>query len=122
MRAYARRHTFVLRVNRNGVGSLVGVRIVGDHLWEVQGCGTRDGEWRAEVAGAVADHEGGFGGGEGGGGDDEVAFVFARGVVEDNDEFVVCCVGGRLACDRDSKGQCDSNRGFKERKAYRMLV
>jgi hypothetical protein len=70
MRAYARRHTFVLRVNRNGIGSLVGVRIVGDHLWEVQGCGARDGEWRAEVAGAVADHEGGFGGGEGGGSDD----------------------------------------------------
>lgn len=55
----------------------------------MQGCGARDGERRAYVAGAVADHEGGFFGGEGFGGDDEVAFVFAVGRVEDDYEFIV---------------------------------
>lgn len=37
----------------------------------------------------MTDHEGHFGGGEVGGGDDEVAFIFAREVVEDDDEFAV---------------------------------
>lgn len=78
-------------VDGDGVCGLVGVGVVGDHLREVQGGGARDGEGGAYVAGRVADHEGGFGGGEGRGGDDEVAFVFARGGVEDDDEFVVCC-------------------------------
>jgi hypothetical protein len=55
----------------------------------VQGCGARDGERGAQVAGAVADHEGGFGRGQGGRGDDEVAFIFARRGVEDDDEFVI---------------------------------
>jgi hypothetical protein len=69
----------------------------------VQGCGARDGERRAYVAGAVADHEGGFFGGEGFGGDDEVALVLAVGRVEDDYEFIVGWVvlvgdvrGGRM--------------------------
>jgi len=71
----------------------------------VQVLSVRGGQRRAEVAGCVADHEGGFGGGEGGGGDYEVAFVFARGVVEDDDEFVVSWGNGELACDWRGAGR-----------------
>jgi len=46
-------------------------------LREVEGLGAAGEEGRAEVAGGMADEEGGFGRGEGAGGDDQVAFVFA---------------------------------------------
>jgi hypothetical protein len=58
-------------------------------LREVEGCGARDGERGAEVAGGVADHEGSFRGGEGGCGDDQITLVLARRRVEHNDEFIV---------------------------------
>jgi hypothetical protein len=110
-RTDTRRDARVRGVDADGVRGLVGVRVVGDHLREVQGCGARDGERGAQVAGAVADHEGGLCGGQGGGGDDEVAFVLARGGIEDDDEFVVCCAfvrmrglgGGR---ERDAPNAC----------------
>jgi hypothetical protein len=95
-RADARRDARVRGVDADSVRGLVGVGVVGDHLREVQGCGARDGERGTQVAGAVADHEGGFCGGQGGGGDDEVAFVFAGWGVEDDDEFVVCCTIVRM--------------------------
>lgn len=89
MRRDARRHRLGVCVDGDGVRGAVGVSVVGDHLREVQGGGARDGQRRADVAAAVADHEGGFFGRQGFGGDDEVAFVFAVGRVEDDDEFVV---------------------------------
>jgi hypothetical protein len=44
---------------------------------------------RADQARGVADHEGHFFGSDVLGGDDEVAFVFARGVVQDDNEFAI---------------------------------
>lgn len=82
-------------VDCDGVGGLVWVCVVGDHLREVEGCGAGDGQRSAEVAGRIPDHEGGFFGREGRGRNDEVAFVFARGRVEHNYEFVVCCERAR---------------------------
>jgi hypothetical protein len=59
--------------------------------------GRAGGEERcAEVAGGVADEEGGFGGGEGAGGDDQVAFVFAGFGVEDDDGVAAGWLGGRV--------------------------
>jgi hypothetical protein len=55
----------------------------------VQGGGARDGQRCADVARAVADHEGGLLGCERLGGDDQVAFVLAVGRVKDNYEFAV---------------------------------
>lgn len=43
----------------------------------------------AEVAGGVADHEGGAGGCKVAGGDDEVAFIFAGRGVEDDEKGAV---------------------------------
>lgn len=40
----------VCGVDADGVGGAVGVCVVGDHLREVQGCGARDRERRADVA------------------------------------------------------------------------
>lgn len=51
------------------------------HLREFEAGGEGREDRGAEVAGGVADHEGGFGGSEVLGGDDEVAFVFAVGGV-----------------------------------------
>jgi hypothetical protein len=110
-RADTRRDAGIRGVDADGVGGLIRVRVVGDHLWEVQGCGARDGERGAQVAGAVADHEGGFGGGQGGRGDDEVAFVLARGGVEDDDEFVVGweCISLWSSCSMAVTGGCVPN-------------
>lgn len=72
-----------------GVGGAVWVGVGGGHLGEVEARG-EGGEHRgADYAGGVADHEGHLGGCDEGGGDDEVAFVFAGGVVEDDDELAV---------------------------------
>lgn len=90
MRAYPRAYARILCIDRHSICGSVWVCIVGNHLWEVEGCRPRDGERGADVARGIADHKGGFAGGEGGGGDYEIAFIFARGGVEDNYEFVVC--------------------------------
>jgi hypothetical protein len=82
-----------VRVDADGVRGAVWIRVVGDHLREVQGCGAADGERGADVAAAVADHEGCFFGREALGGDDQVAFVFAVGGVKDDYEFAVGCGG-----------------------------
>lgn len=50
-RGYARRRVGVCGVNAHSIGRLIGVRILRHHLREVQGCGARDGEGRADVAG-----------------------------------------------------------------------
>ncbi len=68
-----------------GLGGLV----LGDHLRELQGKGQGGGDGGADEAAGVLDHEGHFVGGHVLGGEDEVAFVFARGGVEDDDEGAV---------------------------------
>ena len=69
----------IVGIDGDGVGSAIGVRIVGNHLRKVQGGGTRYGQRRADVARAVADHKGGLLGGQRLGGDDQVAFILAVG-------------------------------------------
>lgn len=88
VRANARGDGRVGGVDRDGVGGGAGVLVVGHHLREVEVEGALGQEGRADQAGGVADHEGHLFGGDGLGGDDEVGFVFAGGVVEDDYEFV----------------------------------
>ena len=61
---------------------------------EIERVGESGGERAADQAAGVADHEGGFFGGEVLGGADEVAFVFAGGSVEDDDEGAGFCFMG----------------------------
>ena len=79
------RDGFARGVDGDGVRGSFGVFVRDHHLREFEGGGARGEQGRAEVAGGVADEEGGFGGGEGAGGDDQVAFVFAGFGVEDDD-------------------------------------
>jgi hypothetical protein len=87
--ADASRDAFIIGIDGDSIGSAIGVRIVGDHLRKVQGGGARNGQRRADVARAVADHEGGLLGCERLGGDDQVPFVLAVGRVKDNYEFAI---------------------------------
>ena len=57
-------------VDGDGVRGAFGVFVRGDHLRELEGSGAHGEQGCAEVAGGVADEEGGFGGREGAGGDD----------------------------------------------------
>ena len=63
-------------------------------MWESQRAGEGRGQRAADQAAGVADHEGGFLGGEVLGCADEVAFVFAGGGVEDDDEGAGFWKGG----------------------------
>ena len=89
----AGREVRVARIDGDGVGGAVriGVGLGRDHGRELEGVAAAGGERSAHVSRRVSDHEGGFGGGQGGGGHDEVAFVFAREGVEDDDEVAVGC-------------------------------
>lgn len=87
VRADARADFRCVRVYGDGVSGAVRIRVVRHHLRQLQLRGACDGDWSADVAGGVPDHERGFGGGEVFGGDYEVAFVLAGGGVEDYDEF-----------------------------------
>lgn len=117
---------FVGGVDGDGVGRLVGVRVVLDHLRELQGGGARGRHGGADVARRVADQEGGFGGREGRGGDDEVAFVFARGGVEDDDKFVVGWGWGLTESMYGEGGGRKGERGeedaLRRGEAYRRLL
>ena len=97
VRADARADGGVRGVDGDGVGGAVGVGVGGggDHGREVEEGGAGGGEGRAEVARGVPDEEGGFGGAEVSGGYDQVAFVFAGGGVEDDEEVAGGCWGGR---------------------------
>lgn len=75
------------RVDRDGVGGAARVLGVGDHLGQLEGFGGGVGDGGADEAGGVADHEAHLLGGYVLGGDDEVGFVLARGVVEDDEEL-----------------------------------
>ena len=57
-------------VDGDGVRGAFGVFVRDDHLRELEGSGAHGEQGCAEVAGGVADEEGGFGGREGAGGDD----------------------------------------------------
>lgn len=79
----------VLCVDGDCVGGAARVLGVCDHGREVEGVGARAGHGHADVAGRVADHPAHLLGGDVLGGDDEVAFVFAAGVVEDEEKFAI---------------------------------
>lgn len=79
----------VVGVDADGVGGAVGVFVRVDHLGQLELRGERGGERGADDARGVAHHEGHLFGRHVAGGDDEVAFVFAGGRVEDDDEFAV---------------------------------
>ena len=83
-------------VDGDGVRGAFRVFVRGDHLRQLEGGGAHGQERRAEVAGGVADEEGGFGGREGARGDDQVAFVFAGFGVEDDDGVAAGC--GEVKC------------------------
>ena len=83
-------------VDGDGVRRAFGVFVRDDHLRELEGGGAHGQQGRAEVAGGVADEEGGFGGREGARGDDQVAFVFAGFGVEDDDGVAAGC--GEVKC------------------------
>lgn len=83
-------------VDRDSVGGAARVFAALDHGRQAEGIGAGVGDGRADVAGRVAHHPGHLLGGDGFGGDDEVGFVFARGVVEHDEEFASTCdFGGR---------------------------
>src|SRR6266480_903998 len=69
------------RVYTYRVGGAVRVLIVGYHLRQVECYAACGRQRRADVTGCVADHEAEFRRGCMLGGEDEVAFVFAEGVV-----------------------------------------
>lgn len=79
----------VLGVNGDGVGGAARVLGVGDHGWEAEGGRAVGRHGHADVARRVADHPAHLLGGDVLGGDDEVAFVFAAGVVEDEEELAI---------------------------------
>lgn len=81
-------------VDGDGVGGATGVFATLDHGRQAEGVGAGVGDGRADVAGGVAHHPGHLLGRDGFGGDDEVGFVFARGVVEHDEEFASACVCG----------------------------
>lgn len=83
----------VLGVDGDGVGGAARVLGVGDHGREVEGVGSGARHGHADVARGVADHPAHLLGGDVLGGDDEVAFVFAAGVVEDEEELAIACGG-----------------------------
>lgn len=76
-------------VDGDSVGGRAGVLVLGHHLREVEGFAQGRGERGADIARGVADHEGHLFGGYGGGGDDEVGFVLAGGVVQNDYELAI---------------------------------
>lgn len=80
-------------VDGDGVGGAAGVLVRGDHLREGEAVGQGGDDGRAHVARRVPDQEGHLLGGDGLGGDDEVGFVFAVGLVEDDYELAIAWRG-----------------------------
>lgn len=76
-------------VDGDGVGGAARVFVVGDHLGEAEGGDEGGRERRADVAGGVADEEAHLLGGHILSGDDEVGFVLAGGVIEDDEELAI---------------------------------
>lgn len=85
----ARRHQRGIRIYGQSIGSAFRVFAVGHHLRETKGVAQRRGNGGADQARGVADHEGHFFRGDVLGGGDEVAFVFAGGVVQDDNELAI---------------------------------
>ena len=87
-RRYPRRHAIGYSVDGNGIRRAVDLAVLarGHHLREIQGLGEGGGQRAADQAAGVADHEGRFFGGKVLSRADEVAFIFARRGIEDDDE------------------------------------
>lgn len=91
MCADSRRGQRVLGVDGDGVSGAAGILRVGDHGRKLEGVGAGAVHGHADVARRVADHPGHLLGCDIFGGDDEITFVFARGVVEDEEELAALC-------------------------------
>jgi len=89
MRADAGRRLGRVRIDRDGVRGAVRVLVAGHHLREVQMLGERGRHGRAHEPRRVPDHEGHLLGRHVRGGYDQVAFILARQVVEDDYEFAI---------------------------------
>lgn len=74
-------------VDADGEGGLVRFAVGLDHQRQFERIEALAGQRDADQAAAVADQEGHLRGADGIGGDDQVAFVFAVGVVDHDDEF-----------------------------------
>jgi hypothetical protein len=85
----ARRRQRGIRIYGQRIGCALRVFAVAHHLWQVQGVARAGRDGGADQARGVADHEGHFLGADVLGGDDEVAFVLAGGVVQDDDELAI---------------------------------
>lgn len=85
----------VREVDGDGVGGAVPVRALGAHEGKVESVGNGVGDGRAHVARRVAHQERHLLGRDLLGRDDEIAFILARLVVENNQKFTVLCVGGK---------------------------
>ena len=86
MGGYSGSHGLGSCIDGDGIGGTVDFGVVGHHLGEAKVRRYGGGDRAADQTRGVADHEGGFGGGEVLGSDNEVAFIFAVGGVEDDDE------------------------------------
>jgi hypothetical protein len=89
MRRYACSGQRGICVYGNGVGGAIWVLVTGDHLRERERLAKGGQNWCADEAGCVPDHEGHFGGGNVLRGDDEVAFIFAREIIENDYEVAI---------------------------------
>ena len=85
----ARRDSRVSGIDGDSKRSLVRLGVVGDHLRQIEGLCQGRAHGRADDARGVGDHEGHGALGHELGGHDEVAFVFAVGGVEDDDEAAI---------------------------------
>lgn len=91
MRADPRGDRRVGGVHGDGVGRRAGVLVVLDHLRQIELFGALRKDRRADESRTVPHHEGHLLSGHGFGGDDQVRFVLATGVIEDNDELAISC-------------------------------
>lgn len=85
--ADARGDGLVGGVDGDGVGGAAGILAGGNHDGELEGVGAGGQDGRADEARGVADHPGHLLCCDVLGGNDQVGFIFAAGVVEDQDEF-----------------------------------
>ena len=89
VRADPRRRGRVIRIYRHGICGASGILAVRDHRREVQLVSEGGEDRRADVARGVADHESHLLGRHICRRDDQVAFILAREVVQDDDEFAI---------------------------------
>jgi hypothetical protein len=83
---------FVGGVDGDGVGGAADILAACDHLGELEVGGAGRHQRSADEAGGVADHEAHLLGSDILGGDDEVGFVLAGRVIEDDEELTGTCI------------------------------